>query len=229
VPSSDFAALVQSPDRTEADRALDAGRKPEAFLAFIDAQPGMHVGELFAGGGYTTELLARAVGPIGVVYGQNSPQVLQRFAEKPWTERLARPINNNVRRLDLPFETPFPGDVAGQLDRVVTNANYHDLVWLGVDRDRMNRAVLAALKPDGAYIVCDSSAKPGRGIQDVQTLHRIEENVVETEVTKAGFRLEGRGDFLRNPHDPRDWNASPRAAGGNRGTSDRFCFRFVRR
>lgn len=48
------------------------------------------------------------------------------------------------------------------------------------------------------------------------------------EVTKAGFTLEAEGNFLRNPADTRDWNASPREAAERRGTSDRFCFRFVK-
>jgi len=34
---------------------------------------GMKVLDMGAGGGYSTELMARAVGPTGVVYGQNPP------------------------------------------------------------------------------------------------------------------------------------------------------------
>ena len=100
-------AIVDAPDRTEADRKLDAGRKPAELLRFLKVEPGMKVGELFAGGGYTTELLARAVGSAGVVYGQNTKFVLARFAEKPWGERLARPVNKNVVRLDRELDAPF--------------------------------------------------------------------------------------------------------------------------
>ena len=35
---------------------------------------------------------------------------------------------------------------------------------------------------------------------------------VRDEIERAGFRLVRSGEFLRNPSDPRDWNASPRAA-----------------
>jgi predicted methyltransferase len=49
---------------------------------------------------------------------------------------------------------------------------------------------------------------------------------VVSEVTQAGFRLAGKGDFLRNPNDTRDWNSSPKESGARRGTSDRFCLRF---
>src|SRR5712675_1251267 len=75
-------AIVDAPDRSDADRALDGGRHPAEMLAFFGIAPGMKVAELGAGGGYTAELLARAVGPTGVVYGQNNKFVLERFAEK---------------------------------------------------------------------------------------------------------------------------------------------------
>ena len=221
-------AIVAAPDRTDADRALDPGRKPAAFLQAIGVQPGMKVGELFAGGGYTTELLARSVGPSGKVFAENPKWVIEKFAAKPWAERLTRPINANVVRVDQELDAPFPAEASGQLDLVVTNANYHDAVWAGVDRQKMNQAIFAALKSGGHYVIADSSAKVGTGLQDVQTLHRIEESVVRSEVEAAGFKLEGESDVLRNPEDTRDWNASPVAAGPKRGSSDRFLLKFVR-
>lgn len=90
----------------------------------------------------------------------------------------------------------------------------------------MDRAVFQALRKGGVFVVVDSSARPGSGVSDSPTLHRIDEQVVKDEVLGAGFRLAAEGDFLRNPNDPRDWNASPRAAGVRRGTSDRFALRF---
>lgn len=220
-------AIVAAPDRTDDDRALDAGRHPAKMLELLDVQPGMKVAEIGAGFGYTTELLARAVGPTGVVYGQNSPFVLQRFAEKGWSERLARPVNANVKRVDAEYDAPLPPDVTG-LDLVVINAIYHDTVWMKKDRDAMNRAVFNALRPGGAYVVIDSSARTGSGVADAESLHRIDEQVVRDEVTRAGFRLERESDFLRNAQDTRDWSAAPRAAGEKRGTSDRFALRFVK-
>jgi predicted methyltransferase len=218
-------AIVASPDRTDSDRKLDAGRKPAALLEFMKVAPGMKVAELFAGGGYTTELLARAVGPTGVVYGQNTKGILERFAEKPWSERLARPVNHNVVRVDREMDDPLPPE-ARDLDLVVSNIIYHDTVWLKADRGKMNGAIFTALKRGGHYVVCDSSAKPGSGTDAAQTLHRIDEQVVRSEVSAAGFVLDSQGDFLRNPADARDWSSSPGAAGARRGTSDRFCLSF---
>ncbi len=220
-------AAVAAPDRDPADRALDAGRRPVETLAFFGVAPGMRMAELGAGGGYTTELLARTVGAKGSVYGQNSPFILSRFAAKPWAERLAKPVMRNVVPLEREFDDPFTAD-AHELDAVLIVLFYHDTVWLGVDRDRMNRAVFAALRPGGVYGVVDHAARAGAGVSEVQTLHRIEESVVRREVEAAGFRLDATAGFLRNPDDPRDWNASPRAAAERRGTSDRFVLRFVK-
>ena len=218
-------AVVAAPDRSPEDRALDAGRKPAKLLGFLGIQPGWRIADLGAGGGYTTELLKRAVGSGGVVYGQNSKKLLEMFAEKPWSARLAKPVMKGVVRLDRDFDDPFPGDMP-PLDAVTMVLFYHDTVWLGVDREAMNKAVFAALKPGGVFLIVDHSARPGDVIKVTDTFHRIEEDVVKSEVLAAGFVLNGEADFLRNSDDTRHWNDSPRAAGARRGTSDRFVLRF---
>jgi predicted methyltransferase len=66
-----IAEIVAGADRTAADRTNDQRRKPEQMLAFIGLRPGIVALDVSAGGGYTTELLARAIGPGGRVYGQS--------------------------------------------------------------------------------------------------------------------------------------------------------------
>jgi predicted methyltransferase len=224
IPDS-VSAAVAAPDRSDADRALDAGRKPALTLAFFDIRPGMRVAEIGAGGGYTSELLARAVGATGKVYAQNSPMILEKFANVPWTARLEKPILSNVVRADREFDDPLPSE-ATNLDAVLNILFYHDTVWLGVDRQKMNRAVFAALKPGGVYGIVDHSGLPGSGISGVQSIHRIEEQTVRDEIEQAGFVFAEGASFLRNPSDTRDWNDSPRAAGDRRGSSDRFVLKF---
>lgn len=223
--AADYATVIDAQDRDPEDRTLDVGRHPAEMLAYYGIAPGMRVAELGAGGGYTSELLARAVGPTGVVYGQNAKGILDRFAEKPWSARLAKPVMKNVVRLNREFDDPFPSDVH-DLDAVLIVLFYHDTVWLNVDRQKMNQAVLAALRPGGTYGIVDHSARDGSGVSDVQTLHRIEEKNVKDEVTAAGFKFVGEADFLRNSGDTRDWSDSPRVAGDRRGTSDRFVLKF---
>lgn len=218
--------IVDAPDRDAEDKKLDAGRHPGELLAFLGLKPGQRVAELGAGGGYTTELLARAVGPGGKVWAQNNA-LFNKFVEKPWAERLKKPVMKNVVRVDREFDAPLPPD-AKNLDAVVFVLVYHDTVWLGADRDKMNKAILAALKPGGQYVIVDHSGPEGSGAQDAKTTHRIDELFVVRDVERAGFHLAGFADFLRNPADTRDWNDAPREAGERRGTSDRFVLRFTR-
>jgi predicted methyltransferase len=221
-------AAVDAEDRTAADRALDAGRKPDLTLAFFGIRPGMKVAEIGAGLGYTSELLARVVGPSGKVYAQNSPMILEKFANGPWSERLATPALTtlgNVVRVDREFDAPFPPE-AKYLDAVLDVLFYHDTVWIGVDRAKMNREVFAALRPGGVYGIVDHSALPGSGLSGVQTVHRIEEKALREEIEQAGFRLVAQASFLKNPQDTRDWNDSPKEAGERRGSSDRFVLKF---
>lgn len=217
-------AVVAAADRSEADRQLDAGRKPVELLTFLGVAPGMRVADLAAGGGYTTELLARAVGDTGTVYGQNTKFILG-FAEKAWAERSSKPVMKRVVRVDSELDEPLPANVR-DLDLVTLVLFYHDTVWLETDRPRMNRNVFGALKSGGAYVIVDHSAKPGEGVSVVKSLHRIEQSRVLAEVQEAGFVLDAEGDFLRDPSDTRDWSASPRTAGERRGHSDRFVLRF---
>jgi len=198
------------------------------MLRFLGVRNGMKVLDLGAGPGYTTELIARAVAPGGVVYMQNDPRWLP-FLKDALAERFTHPAMQGVVRADVPFDDPVPPD-ARDLDLAVMNVIYHDVVNMPVDRARMNKAIFDALRPGGAYVVIDSSAKEGTGLAETKTLHRIDESVVRDEVQSAGFRLESESEFLRNPADARDWNASPPAAekAGKRGTSDRFALRFVK-
>ena len=63
----DFAAIIAAPDRAASDRDIDKRRDPVKLLAFTGVRTGMKVLDVNAGGGYSTELLARAVGATGKV------------------------------------------------------------------------------------------------------------------------------------------------------------------
>ena len=216
---------VNSATRPAADRELDSSRKPEQLLTFFGIKPGMKVADLWAGGGYTTELLARTVGPQGKVYSQNM-EFSERFkkAGEMWQARANEPGMSNVVEITKPFDSPDLLPVPpGSLDAVVINMNYHDMVGRGFNRDRINHAVFAALKPGGIYGLVDNSAKPGTGASDTDTLHRIDENFEVSEIEKAGFRLAATSDVLRNPQDPRTepfWKVNH--------SQDRFVLKFVK-
>jgi predicted methyltransferase len=195
-----IAQIVGSPDRSAADRKNDLRRKPEEMLAFIGVRPGMLALDISAGGGYTTELIARAVGPAGRVYAQST----RAASAERVIERAKNPAVGNIVAVVRKFEDPVPPELQGKLDLVTLMFNYHDFGSLAVDRAQLNRAVFAALKPSGMYVIADHSGRPGTGITESGTLHRIEEAFLRSEVEAAGFRLAEEGRFLRNSADPRD-------------------------
>lgn len=203
----EIRAVVASPDRSDADRKTDERRKPEMMLAFAGVKPGMKVLEVGAGAGYSAELLARSVGPQGVVYAHNSPDAIARFIKTRFDERAAKPVMGNVVKLIREFDDPVPSDVRG-LDLATMLFEYHDTPAAGIDRAKMNRRIFDALKPGGTFVVADHSAKTGAGVSASRTLHRIDEAVVRQEVEAAGFKFVAAADFLRNPDDPRDATSS---------------------
>jgi predicted methyltransferase len=258
--SEQIAQIVASPDRSAADRTNDLRRKPEQMLGFIGIRPGIVALDLSAAGGYTTELLARAIGPSGTVYGQSQPRDPNRSPTPPAapednsrpiaTPSAAPPMPANARRpsavalterdsklrstgvpaasiiaISRPFADPVPPELAAErIDLVTLMFNYHDLGHLGVDRAAMNQAVFRALKPGGLYVIADHSGRPGSGISESGTLHRIEEAFLRQEVEAAGFRLLEEGNFLRNPEDPRDKNTPDPPQ-----SKDEFVLKFVKR
>ena len=157
-----IANAVNSPARPAADRDLDASRKPDQMLAFFGIKAGMKVADLWAGGGYTTELLARTVGPKGKVYSQNI-EFPQRFkkAEQAWQARVKEPGMSNVVEITKPFDSPDLLPIPpGSLDAVIINMNYHDMVGRGFDRDHIDTAVLNSLKAGGIYGLVDNRPNP---------------------------------------------------------------------
>lgn len=221
-----IAALIAAPDRSDADRRNDLRRKPAEMLGFIGVGPGMKVLDLSAGGGYTTELLARAVGPGGRAWGQSVPRnpPPARTSAMALAERAQKPAASAIVPVVMPFESPAPpGAERDALDLVTIMFNYHDLGSMGIDRARMNAAVFAALKRGGAYVIADHAGRPGTGISESNTLHRIEEAFLKKEVEAAGFRLAGEGSFLRSPNDPRD-----REEPAPPTLKDEFVLRFVK-
>lgn len=201
--AQDYAAIVAAPDRSDADRQIDRRRDPVKMLAFTGVRAGMKVLDMGAGAGYSTELLARAVGPSGVVYAQDSAAVIERNVKDRFDLRAQSPTMKNVVHVVRDYDDPVPSDVH-DLDLITFLFFYHDTSYMNVKRAEMNRKLFAALKPGGFLVLADHSARPGDGTSVANTFHRIEESTVKDEVQAAGFKLVGEGNFLRHPEDPRD-------------------------
>jgi predicted methyltransferase len=223
-----IAAAIADPSRPETDRARDAGRRAAETLAFVGIRPGDRVADYAAGSGYFTRLFAGMVGPTGHVYA-SVPSSLFAY---PNIVRGVADIQNYITghaNVSLTFGSAI--DAARypeRLDVFWISQNYHDLhdPFMGpVDIRAFNRAVFAALRPGGLYVVLDHVAAPGSLADVTETLHRIEPSTVRREVEAAGFLFVGESRILANPADPHTAGVFDPSI---RGRTDQFIFKFRR-
>ena len=128
VQAIDVAAVNQalaSADRSDADKALDAARKPAEVLDFLGLEPGMTVLDVMSGGGWYTEVLSLATGANGKVYMQNSEAALARGTTQATVDaRLARLSNVELLKADATADLMLP---ANSIDFAITNLNFHGM------------------------------------------------------------------------------------------------------
>jgi predicted methyltransferase len=221
-----FAAAVADPSRPTTDTERDANRKPSETLAVIGVKPGDIVADYAAGQGYFTRLFANVVGPKGCVYAVVPselfvyPNIVKGTADiESWTVK-----HPNVT---VSFASALPAvKFPEKLDLFWISQNYHDLHddFMGpVDIAAFNKAVFAALKPGGLYVILDHTAAPGSPANVTDTLHRIEPSVVRREVEAAGFVYDGESGVLANPGDPHTATVFNKSIQGH---TDQFILRF---
>lgn len=213
------AQAVADPARPQADRDADALRKPAETLAFAGVKAGMTVGEFYPGSGYFTRMISDVVGPKGHVYAMENIKW-----KSPDTDKISAGLGN-VSVDAEPFGTvrfPVPLDLAW------VTQNYHDLKiakYGPVDITAFNKAVFAALKPGGTFFVLDHEAPAGTDDAGIAKLHRIERAQVIREVTAAGFKLQGEGNFLRRQADDHTLPIFDKKVQGH---TDQYALRFVK-
>jgi predicted methyltransferase len=226
VVSPEVTAAVGDPKRPPTDRVRDADRKPAETLAFAGVKPGDKVADYGGGSGYFTRLFAAVVGAHGHVYSVvpsalfQYPNIVKGIGEIQ-TYAVDHP-NVTVTFASALEGARFPE----KLDLFWISQNYHDLKdpFMGpVDMLAFNKAVYAALKPGGVYVVLDHSAVAGAPADVTDTLHRIEASTVRREVEAAGFRLDGESKLLANPADPRTAGVFDKSI---RGHTDQFILKF---
>ncbi len=204
---------------------VDARRHPGELAAFAHIKPGDTVVDLIPGSGYFTRIFSQIVGPNGHVYAVWPNEYAKVDTDDvPITQALVKdPHYANVTLLTQPaaaFSLPVKADV------VWTSQNYHDYPdkFMGnIDPKLLDNAVFAALKPGGMFVVVDHAAEAGSGMRDTEKLHRIDPNIVKTQVTAAGFKLDGETDVLGNPADDHTKLLFDKSI---RGHTDQFVYRF---
>lgn len=207
--SSEVRAAIDAPDRLAGDRDEDAWRKPDVVLSYLEVRPGMQVIDYFAGGGYFTELLSRAVGPQGHVIAYNNDPYQKYAADKPAQRYRNERLPNVVQVTSPPEQLQLEPE---SLDAALFVLSYHDLHWQSKDNSwpktdphtALTR-LAAALKPGGVVVVIDHAARPGSDpATSVDALHRIDPAVIRRDFAAAGFTFEGESEAFRNPDDNYD-------------------------
>jgi len=197
-PAAMPAAITATRPAADVDR--DAARKPVQVIAFAGVKPGMTVAELGPGGGYYTRMLSAAVGPTGKVYALASNAQAARPGGLDGLNALAAVLPNvKVLAVDYTnFTLPEKADVAW------TTENYHDYHnGPTANVAGLNKSVFANLKAGGTFYVEDHSSAPGAGLEATSKLHRMDVAVAKTELTAAGFKVDGESDLLHNAADDR--------------------------
>ncbi len=198
--SAHIVSAIADAGRPQADKDLDADRKPAEMLAFAEIKSGEKIGELIPGGGYMTRNFSKAIGPTGKLYLFNGPAP----AGRPLGFQAILDDKANYPNVSF-VQTDFATLVSPEpLDLVWTSQNYHDMHNPGrnLDINAANKAVFNALKPGGTYVVLDHTA--AEGVAFNAQLHRIDPAMVKSEVLAAGFEFVGESNVLRNPADPKD-------------------------
>ena len=199
---------------------VDPAWKVPEVIAFIGLKKGDKVADIV--GGRLTAALAQAVGPTGKVYAVETAEVVKAHPEVLARMKELAAQSPNVVVSDEPVAAALPSG----LDVVFIRQNYHDLYdkFMGpADVPAFNKAVFAALKPGGIYVVLDHVAVAGSGIGATDTLHRIDPARVKADVLAAGFKLDAESSILANKSDDHTKNVFDPSV---RGYTDQFLYRF---
>lgn len=225
-PAEVQSAIGQGPfmtsNRVSMDNWRDKIRKPNELMSFLKIKPGSRIADISAGDGYTTMYLTREAGATGKVFAHNTPAWMG-FIRPMIKDRVNDGPLKNIEWIEHPFENPLPRSI-NNLDLITNILTYHDLLYMRVDRQKMNRVIYQALRPGGLYVIVDHAALDTDGAKVGHSLHRISEAFIIEEIKKAGFTLGSSSNILRFDADDKKslaWKTpQPR--------TDRFVLTFVK-
>lgn len=220
-------SAVAMPSRPQADKDRDAARKPAQVLEFFGITPGMQVLDIFAGGGYYSEILSHVVGSQGKVTLYNNGG-WDGFVGAGVAERLE---NNRLPNVEsVVAEANSTEFAASSFDAAIFVLGFHDLYyaaesWPRIDADAFLADLFASIKPGGMVGIVDHAATLGVSLDVANSLHRIDPGMIHYGMAKAGFKFDGESEVLRNPEDDR---LKPMSDESIRGMTDRVVYRFIK-
>ncbi|HEX2445117.1 MAG TPA: methyltransferase domain-containing protein [Vicinamibacterales bacterium] len=172
------AAIICAVIVTRADDASDA----ERLIETLELKAGSTVGEIGAGDGDLTILVARHVGPAGRVFttelGDDRVRTLRAAVEKAGAGNVTI-LEGDAARTNLPD---------GCCDAVFMRAVYHHFG----DPAAMNRSLWASLRPGGRLAVMDFTPRGDEEAsnpadRDEDGRHGVKAKTVLKELVAAGF------------------------------------------
>ncbi len=168
--------------------ARDAWQRPQEVMDALGLASGSVVADVGCGRGYFTFHLARRVTPTGRVYAVDiNAGDLQSVRHRAERERLTQ-VQTVLGRTDDPQLPTASLDAA-----LVVNA-YHEMR----EYDAMLAGIYTALKPGGLLAIIDSSTDADQRRSSYYSRHRMPEEVVREDATRAGFRFrDQRPGFVR--------------------------------
>jgi predicted methyltransferase len=168
--------------------ARDAWQRPQEVMDALGLAAGSVVADVGCGRGYFTFHLARRVTPTGRVYAVDiNAGDLQSVRHRAERERLTQ-IQTVLGRIDDPQLPTASLDAA-----LVVNA-YHEMR----EYEAMLARIYTAVKPGGLLAIIDSPSEAGQRRSSYYSRHRVPEEVVREEATRAGFRfLRAEPGFVR--------------------------------
>lgn len=222
-----YERAVANEARSDTDRQRDALRHPAEVLEFFGIKPGMTVLDMFSGGGYYTELLSYVVGPEGRVVAHTN----SAYAGYVGDETEKRYAKDRLPNVEILFaennELALPAE---EFDAVMLILAYHDIYyvdpangWPKIDGPKLLAELKKALKPGGILAVVDHTAAAGAPRETGGSLHRIDPEMVISELATEGFVLEAKSNALRNTEDNYSKSVFDPEV---RGRTDRFILKF---
>jgi len=234
--AAELTALLNHPARPAQDKSRDKNRKPAKLMKFAEVGKDKVILDIYAGGGWYSELFSLAVGNLGKVYAHND-HLTWRFGKQEMQERTKNNRLSNLVRIE-PLEIEDIALPDASVDIAFMAINYHDLYFISrirnnaketmrsgfVDYKKALSNIKRMLKKEGILVLTDHSALPGSGYQAANDLHRIDPNIVKYELAAAGFILTEQAFYLQNPNDDLTKSVfTPEL----RGRTDRFIFKFT--
>jgi ubiquinone/menaquinone biosynthesis C-methylase UbiE len=166
----------------------ESEERPEAALDAIGIEKGSTVADVGCANGYMTARLARRVGLMGTVYGEDiQPQMLNLMMRNV----RAQGLNNVKAVLGTDTDPKLPKE---SIDLIILVDVYHEFQH----PQEMLRGMRDALKPNGRLVLLEYRAEdPGVMIRE---LHKMTVAQTRAEIEPEGFRFDKAIETLPQQH-----------------------------